>query len=372
MKSQEHQSHEATKWTYELAGVDVRGESEALSRLVAQLRPTLSLRTGVGRPSLDIGHFANVVQITDELGIAICTDGVGTKLLVAQMINRYDTVGVDCIAMNVNDLLCVGAEPIAFVDYIAVEQLSPGVVEQIGRGLAEGARQANISIVGGELAQLREMVRGMHPGAGFDIAGTAIGLVELKRIIVGQDVTPGDVVIGLTSSGIHSNGLTLARRIFFDQLKWSPDYHCSELGCTIAEALLTPTRIYVKPIMALLRSGVKVKALLHITGGGWLNMLRTQVPAHLHIDNVPQPSPIFKLIQQHGNVPIAEMYAVFNMGIGFAIIVSADDADCASSMLCDAGEQPITLGAVHGIGERMLTLAPLKLTWLNGEWHYVA
>lgn len=371
MKYQERHSHEVTKWTYELAGVDVRGESEALSRLLTQLRPTLSLRTGVGEPSLDIGHFANVVQITDKLGIAICTDGVGTKLLVAQMINRYDTVGIDCIAMNVNDLLCVGAEPIAFVDYIAVEQLSADVVEQIGRGLAEGARQANISIVGGELAQVREMVRGIQSGTGFDIAGTAIGVVELNRIIVGRDVTPGDVVIGLPSNGIHSNGLTLARRIFFEQLKWSPDWHCDELGCTIAEALLAPTRIYVKPIMTLLRSDVKVKALLHITGGGWLNMLRTQVPVHLRIDNLPHTPPIFTLIQHHGNVPIAEMYAVFNMGIGFAIIVSADDADCASSMLRNAGEQPIALGIVHDIGERMLTLAPLKLTWRDGKWHCI-
>lgn len=352
-------SKSAGGFSYESAGVDVRGEHEALSRLLRHVRETFSFRAGM--PAIDVGYFAGVVKVCDELCVAISTDGVGTKLLVAQMLGRYDTVGIDCVAMNVNDVLCVGAEPIAFVDYIAVERLNPNVVEEIVKGLVEGARQAKVAIVGGELAQLGEIIRGVKVGQGFDLAGTAIGIVEPSKIIIGDDVEVGDVIIGLPSSGIHSNGLTLARRIFFDHLKWDAHRYCDELGCTIGEALLVPTRIYVESVLKVIKNNLRVKALAHITGGGWLNMLRTKKPASLCIDNLPQPHTIFKLIQDYGDVSDAEMYRTFNMGVGFSLIVSKDDAQKVLELLSQSGEEPIVLGEVESVGERSLKLVQLGL-----------
>ncbi|MCS7252653.1 MAG: phosphoribosylformylglycinamidine cyclo-ligase [Armatimonadota bacterium] len=355
-------------WTYELSGVDIRGEDEAFKRLLPLVRCTFFIRRGIGEPVIDIGYFASVVQITDALGIAICTDGVGTKLLVAQMLGKYDTIGIDCVAMNVNDLLCVGAEPIAFVDYIAVERLNPNVVEEIARGLCEGAHMAKVAIVGGELAQLGEMIRGADVGLGFDLAGTAIGVVKLDEIVIGRGLEIGDVIIGLPSSGIHSNGLTLARRIFFEHLGWDAKHHCDELGGSVGEALLTPTKIYVEPIVRLLRSGARVKALSHITGGGWLNMLRTATAACLRIDSLPEPQPIFKLIQKHGNVTDAEMYRTFNMGVGFSVIVAKQDVQRALDILSQAGESPTILGEVESVGRKMLKLIPLRLAYVDGSF----
>ncbi|MFA4015381.1 MAG: hypothetical protein RUDDFDWM_000461 [Candidatus Fervidibacterota bacterium] len=349
----------AGSFSYEAAGVDVRGEHEALSRLLKHVRETFSFRAGM--PAIDVGYFAGVVRVSDNLCIAISTDGVGTKLLVAQMLERYDTIGIDCVAMNVNDVLCVGAEPIAFVDYIAVERLNPNVVEEIAKGLLEGARYAKVAIVGGELAQLGDIIRGVKVGHGFDLAGTAIGIVEPSKIIIGDDVEVGDVIIGLPSSGIHSNGLTLARRIFFDHLRWDAHHYCDELGCSIGEALLVPTRIYVEPVLKVVKSSLRVKALAHITGGGWLNMLRTRKPACLRIDKLPQPHPIFELIQAYGNVSDAEMYRTFNMGVGFSLIVSKYDAQKALELLSQCGEEPIVLGEVESVGERSLRLTQLDL-----------
>jgi len=366
LRGMSQQRYGEVSWSYELAGIDLRGEDEAFKRLLPHVRRTFSIRKGIGEPVIDVGHFASVVQVTDELGIAICTDGVGTKLLVAQMMGKYDTVGIDCVAMNVNDLLCVGAEPIAFVDYIAVERLNPSVVEEIAKGLCEGARMARVAVVGGEIAQLGEMIRGVDVGLGFDLAGTAIGIVNLSKIITGSNLEAGDVVIGLPSNGIHSNGLTLARRIFFEHLGWDAQHHCEELACTIGEALLTPTKIYVEPVVGLLKSDVSVKALSHITGGGWLNMLRTAAPACLRIDSLPEPHPIFKLIQRFGNVTDAEMYRTFNMGVGLSIIVSKSDAERALDVLSQFGESPMLLGEVEEVGRRMLKLVPLKLVWACG------
>src|SRR5438874_1012489 len=196
--------------TYQAAGV-APGEG-LLGGLLCWVNRTAALRPGVGRPLVPNGYFASVVQLTEDLGLAICTDGVGTKVLVAEMLGKYDTIGIDCVAMNVNDLLCVGAEPVALVDYIATCRADAGVLAEIGEGLYEGARQANVSIPGGELAQLPEIIRGVRPDSGVDLVGTAVGVVHPDRILTGAEAAAGDAVIGLASSGIHSNGLTLARR----------------------------------------------------------------------------------------------------------------------------------------------------------------
>src|SRR5512134_4042712 len=195
--------------TYSSAGVNTVKEEAALAGLLTWVGKTLAF--GRHRPALDFGYFASVLDLGNGTGLALSTDGVGTKLLVAEMLDRYDTVGIDCVAMNVNDLLCIGAEPLAMLDYIAVQEADPQMLEAIGKGLYEGARQANISIPGGEIAQVRELIQGVREGRGFDLAGACVGTVPMDRIIVGQDIRPGDVVIGLRSSGIHSNGLTLAR-----------------------------------------------------------------------------------------------------------------------------------------------------------------
>ncbi len=346
--------------TYQAAGVDVRGEPEALKRLTQVLRPTAAFLP-VGKLALGIGYFAAVVQLTDDLALAISTDGVGTKLLVAEMLDKYDTVGIDCVAMNANDVLCVGATPAVFVDYLAVERLQPEVIEQIACGLAEGARQAGVAIVGGELAQIREMLRGVEEGKGFDLVGTCVGFVHPQKVIVGQDLQPGDVVIGLASNGIHSNGLTLARRILFDRARFAPTQIVPELGCSVGEELLKPTRIYVKPVLAVLEK-VRVKALVHITGGGFLNLLRVQAPCTFVLDALPETPPIFALLQRLGGVPDEEMFITFNMGIGFCLVVARDDTEQTVSLLQEQGESAKVIGYIEQVGERAVKVPQKGLT----------
>jgi phosphoribosylformylglycinamidine cyclo-ligase len=310
---------------YSKVGVDTEKEESGLRLLVRQLERTLANRPAesVGHVRLPFGYFANVIRLTGETGLAISTDGAGTKVLVAQMVGRYDTIGIDCIAMNVNDLLCVGAEPITMVDYLAVERLDPGRLVEIAKGLAEGARQARITIPAGEIAQMRDVIKGVRGtrGAGFDLAGTAVGTVPLDRIIIGQHVEPEDVVIGLPSTGVHSNGLTLARRLF---KKHRPDTHVPELGRTLGEELLTPTRIYVREVLDVLAGGIDVKALIHITSDGLLNLLRVEnreIGYVIHA-GLPEPPPIFGVIERELGVARREMYRVYNMGIGFCLVVS--------------------------------------------------
>src|SRR6185503_11540565 len=258
--------------TERAAGVGPVGSG--LQALLRWVRPTFDYAAGA-RPTLDIGYFANVVPVGPNLGVAISTDGVGTKLLVAEEADRLDTVGIDCVAMNVNDVLCVGARPIALVDYIALEEASPARLDALGKGLAKGCELAGVSCPGGELAQVREMLRGTRPGNAVDLVGTAIGVVALDRVLDGSAVQAGDVLIGLESNGLHSNGFTLARRVLLDHAGLKLDANVSELGTTLADELLRPTHIYVKPVLALLDAGIAVRALAHITGDGLFNLVRT-------------------------------------------------------------------------------------------------
>jgi phosphoribosylformylglycinamidine cyclo-ligase len=348
--------------TYSKSGVETDQEGILLQGLLSHISGTFSFREGLpGRPVLGLGHFANVLDLGGGKGLAVSTDGVGTKMLVAELAGKYDTVGIDCVAMNVNDLLCVGAEPITMVNYIAAEKLNPDVLGQIGQGLAEGARQARISICGGETAQLREMIRGKKEGGGLDLAGTAIGLVDLKSIITGDQIREGDVVVGLGSSGIHSNGLTLARKVFFEILGLSPEKHVPEFARTVGEELLEPTRIYVSPIMEMFRQGVRIKAASHITGGGLLNLARFPAAVGFSLGSLPQPQPIFHLIREHGNVPLEEMYRVFNMGVGFCVVCPETDVDKALDVARDQSVPTRCLGyAVHD-PERKIALPEKRL-----------
>jgi phosphoribosylformylglycinamidine cyclo-ligase len=310
---------------YKASGVDIAEADAGLRNIIARVTATWP-KTGFGAVQLPIGYFANVVDIGGT-GLALCTDGVGSKAIVAEMMRKYDTVGIDCVAMNVNDLLCVGAKPVSMVDYIAIDRADAAVLDGIAIGLAEGARQAGVSISGGEISQLPDMVKG------FDLVGTAVGTVALDRILVGRDIVPGDRVIGIASNGIHSNGFTLARRAFFDRARVSADHVFAELGHPLGEELLRPTYIYVPEVLEILERIGSVKALIHITGDGFLNLPRVAAEIGFIIDDLPVPPPIFDLIEEHAGVERAEMYEVYNMGIGFCVIVAEPDADAALAIL---------------------------------------
>jgi phosphoribosylformylglycinamidine cyclo-ligase len=316
---------------YQAAGVDTDREDGALQSLIRRIRPTWPT-TGIGRVLLDIGYFANVIDLGGH-GLAITTDGVGTKVMIAQLMGAYSTIGIDCVAMNVNDLLCVGATPISMVDYLAIESLHPEMVDAIAEGMARGAEQANISICGGEMAQLRDIIRGATPGRGFDLAGTTIGTVALDKIIIGQQIEDGDVVVGIASSGIHSNGLSLARQVFLEKQQKPLKESYPGLDCSLGDELLKPTYIYVREVLDILRQSIPVKALIHITSDGLLNLLRVESRASYVIDALPRPPAIFSLIRDLGQIPHEEMFSVYNMGIGFCIVVSECHADAVCSII---------------------------------------
>jgi phosphoribosylformylglycinamidine cyclo-ligase len=308
---------------YARAGVDQGAADSAVAGLVRALGAI-----ELGRPSRQVplpGHYASVIRIDERTGIALSTDGVGTKLLVAERLGRFDTIGIDCVAMNVNDVICVGAEPLAMLDYIAIERADPELCEQIGTGLARGAELAGIEIPGGELAQLGDMVRG------FDVAGACFGTVALDAIVDGAAVEPGDPVIGLPSSGLHSNGYTLARAAL-EGLPLGEDPE-GRLGRPLGEALLEPTEIYVKPVLELLRSKVEVRGLAHITSGGLGNLLRLAAPVGFEIDEPLPVPPLFELIRERGGVADEEMHEVFNMGCGFCAVVAPADEAAALELL---------------------------------------
>jgi phosphoribosylformylglycinamidine cyclo-ligase len=272
------------------------------------------------------------------------TDGVGTKLLVAEELGKFDTVGIDCVAMNANDIVCVGAEPIAMVDYIAVEVADAAMLGELGKGLYAGARAAGISIPGGEIAQVREMIRGVRAGQGVDLVGTCIGVVHPERVLIGRDVRPGDAVVGLASSGLHSNGFTLARHVLFRQAGLEISAPVAELGRSAGEELLEPTHIYVKEALAMLNAGLAVKAMIHVTGDGFLNLARVAAEVGYVVDALPEAPPIFSLIQERGNLSAAEMFRVFNMGVGFCVVVDRRDADRAVAIATAHGRRAAVIG----------------------------
>jgi phosphoribosylformylglycinamidine cyclo-ligase len=312
---------------YASAGVDTRRAGDAIGGLVEILR---SIDPGRDRRAvLASGHYASVIALDGRLGLALCTDGVGTKLIVAEQARRFDTIGIDCVAMNVNDLVCVGAEPRAMVDYIAVEQADSNVLKSIGEGLKAGAERAGIEIPGGELAQLPEMIRGHPSPLGIDLVGAAVGTVELDRIVSGKATAPGDAIIGLPSTGIHSNGFTLARKVLLEDGGLSLDDVPAAIGRPLADELLEPTEIYVSAVLELLRSDLGVHGLAHITGDGLLNLLRLNEAVGYLIDAPLPTPPIFELVRSLGSLAPAEMHEVFNMGTGFCCIVAEDDSEDA-------------------------------------------
>ncbi len=298
--------------TYSEAGVDREKEEEAVRTILALIKKTHIFSSD----KMPEGHFAGAIPFLDYY-LSLATDGVGTKVLLAMELNKLDTIGIDCVAMNTNDLLATNSIPAAFVDYIAIREPDSKILTEIMKGLTEGCIQSEIPLIGGETAVLPELIAGNDNE--FDVAGTALGIQKKDKIITGKNIAIGDIIIGIESSGIHSNGLTLARKVVADDWK---------------EQLLTPTRIYVKAIKELLRDDdilINVHGMAHITGGGFTNIARLgKFKYDLEIPDLPD---IFKHLQKNGNITDKEMYRTFNCGIGFVLIVSKEYADDIKNQL---------------------------------------
>jgi phosphoribosylformylglycinamidine cyclo-ligase len=326
---------------YAAAGVDI----DAGNRMVELIKPWVraTARAGAGA---EIGGFGGLFDLkaagfSDPILVA-ATDGVGTKVKIAVETSRHDTIGIDLVAMSVNDLVVQGAEPLFFLDYFACGKLDPAVGAAVVKGVAAACREAGCALIGGETAEMP----GMYPDGEYDLAGFAVGAVEKSKIIDGSTITPGDVVLGLASSGIHSNGFSLVRKIIE---RAQPDLSADFDGRSLADALMAPTHIYVKPLLSLMEQ-VSVKGMAHITGGGLVEniprVLRDGLTAELDHRAWPLP-PLFSWLQKHGGVADAEMHRVFNCGIGMIVVVAAQDADKAIGLLAAAGEQVWKIGVVR-------------------------
>ena len=328
--------------SYKAAGVDVTAGYEAV-----ELMKTHVARTKIPGVLSGIGSFGGLFQPNlsgmKEPVLVSGTDGVGTKLRLAFLMDKHDTIGIDCVAMCSNDVICCGAQPLFFLDYLAVGKNFPERVAQIVSGVADGCVQSNCALIGGETAEMP----GFYPEEEYDLAGFCVGMVDKEKMIDSSQMEAGDVILGLQSSGVHSNGFSLVRKIFNVNKETLSQYY-EELGCTLGESLLTPTRIYVRSVLALLEK-CQVKAISHITGGGFYEniprMMKEGLTAEIKKASFPT-LPIFDLIQKVGDVPEHDMYNTFNMGIGMAIVVPADQAEEALAQLKSTGETAFVIGKV--------------------------
>lgn len=345
---------------YAQTGVNSRGAEDALSGLLKHVLPTRNFSSNYP-VKIDIGYFANVIDFGNGEGVAFSTDGVGTKVIVAGLMDKYDTIGIDCVAMNVNDIICVGARPVSMVDYIGCSFTDARIFEDLGKGLAEGARQASINISGGEISQIKEII------TGIDLIGACIGHVKTDRINTGKNIKPGNLIVGLASTGVHSNGLTLARRTLLgktpEKQKSNINKHAPDLGCSLGEELLKPTRIYVREIMEMLDAGIDLKAMTHITSGGFSNLNRVENNnIRFVIDQLPPVLPVFNLIQREGGVTDTEMFEVFNMGTGFCVVVeSSREVDAVRAICKKHGVFSQVIGHVEACQGKEVLIPEKKL-----------
>ena len=338
---------------YKHAGVDIEAGYKSVELMKEHVKKTLrpEVLTGLGGFSgaFSMERFKQMEKPTLVSG----TDGVGTKLKLAFLMDKHDTIGIDCVAMCVNDIACAGGEPLFFLDYIACGKNYPEKIADIVKGVAEGCLQSDAALIGGETAEHP----GLMPEEEDDLAGFAVGIVDEKDMITGQDLKAGDVLIGVASSGVHSNGFSLVRKIF-EMTKESLDTYYDELGKTLGEALLTPTRIYVKAMKSMKDAGVKVKACSHITGGGFYEniprMLKDDTVAVIEKNSYPIP-PIFTLMAKKGNVDEQMMYNTYNMGLGLVIAVDPAQADAAIAAIEAAGEKAYRVGSIEA-GEKGVIL----------------
>ena len=334
---------------YRQAGVDIEAGYESV-----RLSKDMIARTKRPEVVSDIGGFSGAFSMEafkdmEEPTLVSGTDGVGTKLKLAFLMDRHDTVGIDCVAMCVNDIACAGGEPLFFLDYIACGKNVPEKIAQIVKGVSEGCLQAGASLIGGETAEMP----GFYPEEEYDLAGFAVGVCDRKKMITGQSIRPGDVLVGIASSGVHSNGYSLVRRVFSMDKENLSTYR-EELGETLGEALLRPTKIYVKALRSVREAGIEIKGCSHITGGGFYEniprMLPDGVKAVIRKDSYPVPA-IFRMLQEEGEIAEHVMYNTFNMGIGMVMALDSADAEQAVKVLREAGEQAFVIGSVEA-GER--------------------
>ena len=300
--------------TYAEAGVDIKRVGSIHQDIEGLISTTFSTRLGRVGEVLNVrGHYAGLIDIGNGNALALHTDSVGTKVLIAEMLRQYDTIGIDCVAMNVNDLVCVGAEPLALVDYLALEAPDEDLVKKVMIGLANGAQEADVAVIGGETAIMKDVINGL------DLAAMSVGIVEKRKIVTGEKIVTGDLVIGLPSSGIHSSGLTLARKVLFKD----------GFDRRLARELLTPTKIYSRQVHNALVKGMEVHGLVHITGGAYSKLRRLGKLAGrgFHLHDLFKPHKVFQEIQERGNVSDLEMCRTFNMGTGFLIIVSKESGE---------------------------------------------
>ncbi len=330
---------------YKHSGVDIEAGYKAVELMKKHVartaRPEILGGLGGFSGAFSMDKFKTMEHPTLVSG----TDGVGTKLKLAFLMDKHDTVGIDCVAMCVNDIACAGGEPLFFLDYIACGKNIPERIADIVSGVAEGCVQAGAALIGGETAEMP----GFYPEDEYDLAGFAVGVVDEKDLITGASLSSGDVLIGMASSGVHSNGFSLVRKVF-EMSKESLDTYYEELGTTLGEALLAPTKIYVKALKSIKDAGVTVKACSHITGGGFYEnvprMLREDVDAVIQKDSYPVP-PIFKLLAEKGQVEERVMYNTYNMGIGMIVAVNPEDVDTAMQAIQAAGEKPYVIGHIE-------------------------
>ncbi|MDC0052285.1 phosphoribosylformylglycinamidine cyclo-ligase [Candidatus Nitrosopelagicus sp.] len=297
--------------TYKKAGVDI-SEIKKSQRAIGKLIESTHNLQKLAKMKHGFGHYAGIVEIPGGKLLATHTDGVGTKVIISNMLKRYDTIGIDCIAMNVNDIICIGATPISFVDYIAANKNDQKIFKQIVSGLVKGAKKSAMPIVGGETAIMSDLISGK--GFGFDLAGMVVGMLSKKEMVLGDKIKPNDVIIGIQSSGLHSNGYSLARKALLS--KYSVKDNIKGVG-NLGNALLRPTEIYVKPVLDALKK-CKINGLAHITGGSFTKLLRLKKIGY-HLDSMPKTPALMQLIEDTG-VKNEEMYKTFNMGVGFCII----------------------------------------------------
>lgn len=335
---------------YKAAGVDVEAGYESVKLMKADVQRTFNQYV-----LSHLGGFGGLIELPEGYKKPVLvsgTDGVGTKLMIAFMMDKHDTIGIDAVAMCVNDILCQGAKPLFFLDYIACGKNYPEKIAQIVSGVAEGCVQGGMALIGGETAEMPDM----YSLDDYDLAGFAVGVVEKDEIITGQSIAEGDVLVGLPSSGVHSNGFSLVRKLLFKDLKMDVHTKVDELGGTLGEALLTPTRIYVKAVEDLL-APYGVKGMSHVTGGGFYENIPRMIPEGLcaKVDTAAIDTlPIFKFIQEAGNITDEAMYSTFNMGIGLVSALPADQADGFVQALKDKGEKPVVLGEMVRGDEKII------------------
>lgn len=337
--------------TYKQAGVDIAAGNEAVERMKKHVKTTF-------RPEVmtDLGGFGALFKLNkdqyEEPVLVSGTDGVGTKLKLAFAMDQHDTIGIDAVAMCVNDIVVQGAEPLFFLDYLACDKVIPSKIESIVKGIAEGCNQAGCSLIGGETAEMP----GMYSEGEYDIAGFTVGIVDKSKMINGSNIAAGDTVIGLASSGVHSNGFSLVRKLLLEDAGYSLQQELPELGGRLGDVLLAPTKIYVKPLLGLLKE-IEVKGMAHITGGGFIENIPRMLPDGVNVDieyGAWPILPIFKLMQEKGSISNKDMFTTFNMGIGMVLVVKEQDADGALQYLRSAGEEAYVIGRVTE-GERIVT-----------------